>query len=173
MMDLMAYADGELGEVERLRVEAFIASNEDAQRVVRSMGVVGQWGREGYRAPDSPSIVDDVMRRVDEDKLVDLAAVRRRRWWMGGAAAAVAAAAAWLVVARHPGERAPIAQNLPETPSSAPAQAGPSNSGGVDVEQVESPAHPVAVFYVPALAASASVNASTVVVWITEEEKGP
>jgi hypothetical protein len=41
---------------------------------------------------------------------------------------------------------------------------------GVDVESVESPAHEVSVFYVPATA-SANPNASSVVVWIGEDEQ--
>jgi anti-sigma factor RsiW len=172
MMDLMAYADGELDAEARARVEALVASSEEARRVVAEMGYVGDWVRAGYRVPESPNVVDDVMQRVDADKVVDFVGARRKRRWMGIGAGAVAAAAAWMLVARQ-GEQTPVAQNLPDTPSSASAQGAASNSGaGVDVEQVES-AHQVSVFFVPAIAATGSSSASTVVVWIAEEERAP
>ena len=41
MLDLMAYADGELDEADKKRVEALLASSEDARRVVEGMAGIG------------------------------------------------------------------------------------------------------------------------------------
>ena len=51
------------------------------------------------------------------------------------------------------------------------ASAGATNEdpSGVEIENVESTDNAVSVFYLPAAAAGANLNASSVVVWITDE----
>jgi hypothetical protein len=45
MLELMAYADGELEGADLARVEALVASSDEARRIVQSMGGVAEWVR--------------------------------------------------------------------------------------------------------------------------------
>ena len=45
MLELMAYADGELEGDDLARVEALVASSDEARRIVQSMGGVADWVR--------------------------------------------------------------------------------------------------------------------------------
>jgi hypothetical protein len=122
------------------------------------------------------------------------AALNRQRVKEFGALIAVAAVAAafWLMPARtepvaeapraQPSARAPTktAQNATPAPSdsamaaaSAAASAAEATAAtepegpGVDVQSVESPAHPFSIFYVPA-ATGPNPHSSSVVVWVGE-----
>ena len=50
MMDLMAYADGELEGEALARIEALLQSNEAARNIVSAMGDLGDVVREGLDA---------------------------------------------------------------------------------------------------------------------------
>jgi len=66
-----------------------------------------------------------------------------------------------------------VAQASPPNQGTQPVQNGQSGTSGVDVEQVESPSHQVSVFYLPAVSAAANnANASSVVVWIGDDNGG-
>jgi anti-sigma factor RsiW len=140
-------------------------------------------------------IAADVMREVEKlggAKVITLERERarrdlnRQRVKEFGALAAVAAVAAGLYLwpgtpEAGPAAAAPVAAVETAAPSETAAPAVPAatedeeatpsavasnGAGGVDVETVESPTHPVSVFYVPA---SQTANAQSVVVWIGEE----
>jgi anti-sigma factor RsiW len=187
MLELMAYADGELPSADHARIEQLLASNDEARRVVGAIGELSEWVDEAYEEPSavlSNDIATVVMARVKSlpqtervAPVVDLASVRRTRI-LAVAVAAVALAAGVMLYNRGEPRTAmgpdratppPIA-TLPATP---PAPSAPpievAAAGGVDVEHVESPSHEVSVFYLPAVAAA---NASSVVVWIGDDDKG-
>jgi len=190
LLDLMAYADGELDGEAKVRVEALIAEDADAARAVAEMRTLGDCVRviEAARpVPDSvASIADHVMVQVNQAQAAKVAAaipigVRRRRAALAAMASGVVAlAAGWMLFVHHPdvsmedddGEPQAVASAsapLPVPDESDPAYAAtePSlpPSPGVNVDTVESP-HQVSVFYVPAVAAEESENASSVIVWI-------
>ena len=201
MLELMAYADGELDGEERARVEKLLASSVEAKRVLSALRGVGEWARAGYVAPEPPAgIVDAVMDRVKAEArgesqapraaggadVVDLAAARARRTRNFGLGAALVAAAAGVVfVMRGGGEEPRTAGVVPTTPvnlepsASATPDEPPLNvaanaaasAATQEVEQVDSPSHPVSVFYLPAKPASAggSGAAASVVVWIDDK----
>jgi len=196
LLDLMAYADGELDGEAHARVEALIASDEQAARVVAEMQTLGECIRitEGERpVPDSVgSIVDHVMIQVAQIQNEKIAAVvplpvrRRRAAVAATVSAAIALAAGWALFMRPTADldndgaepqavlSAPApSDDLPSAPSddnqasaSATAAAEPP-APGVRVDKVEVPGpNPVSVFFVPAVAAEESANASSVIVWI-------
>jgi anti-sigma factor RsiW len=226
MLELMAYADGELDGEALVRTEALVQSNEEARRIVLAMGSLGDVVREGLDArPElvkADAIVHGVMRKINAEPTARMRKPRssasiapnERRFFgssqtrvIGVIAGGLAmAAAAFFVLRSAPtdvtgdgtGAHAtaassitsptPQAQHLDpgalaqETPGNGGANGatnGSPNSGtvgtgsGVDVEQVESPSHQVSVFYLPAVAAAAAnSNASSVVVWIGDDNGG-
>jgi anti-sigma factor RsiW len=195
VLDLMAYADGELDGDARKRVEELIASNEEAARMVdefRTLTTCLQISEKARRVPKSVDrIVDSVMERlpaapapvVNEPKVLKF----KRAATAGAVSLVIAMAAGWLMFFRTPPAPAPVAVQTPQAtaaeqgaaapPPSAPAPTDPQpatasaedQGGGVDLEQVESPSHEVNIFYVPAVAAA---NASSVVVWIGDVSPG-
>jgi hypothetical protein len=71
LMELMAFADGELKGADRARVEALVAESEEARRVVESIRAraLGEWleAEMGERAERAGSVVDAVMGRIAGD----------------------------------------------------------------------------------------------------------
>ncbi len=67
MLELMAYADGELDGEAHARVEALVASNEEARRVVLALDDLGEWVREGsgVALAAADGIAELVMARVE------------------------------------------------------------------------------------------------------------
>jgi hypothetical protein len=223
MMELMAYADGELEGEALARTEALVQSSEEARRIVDAMTGLGDYVRQaGDEAVAARSdfamadgIVDAVMHKLSSEPTAKLrrptsiaAARQRRAGTVAAVVGLVALAAGAMMILRsneqsktevalvgpaRPAEIAPLeTASRPGTlaapgTSGALAQASPENSGtapgapaapgsptsGVDVEQVESPSHQVSVFYLPAVAAAATnSNASSVVVWIGDDNGG-
>jgi hypothetical protein len=146
-------------------------------------------------------IADEVMKRVEVSRSIPVRYARSRNVRRIGVAvggALALAAGAFLVVHAVSEPERPLARDtasetkpegltVPAPPETAPlpaasaqvlAQATPSgtptpSAPGVDVEQVESPSHQVSVFYLPAVSAAASnANASSVVVWIGDDQGG-
>jgi anti-sigma factor RsiW len=196
MLDVMAYVDGELDGDALDRTEALLASDEDAARLALELRTLGdcvrvvQTDRSQSKNPDE--IADDVMKALDKNvvPVASLADRRRNAIVVGTISGALAIAAAWFLLSHNaqaplPGEpvNQPVAQasaqpavQLPAIPADSANAVDPEKmaaeaylQSGVDVESVESPAHEVSVFYVPATA-SANPNASSVVVWIGEDE---
>lgn len=178
MMDLMAFADGELEGADRDRMEALIASDSEAAEFVGQLATLGECVRrlEEERAPDgvATGIADAVMARVAEEPNVhDLAAeraTRRVRALMAGTASLIlAAAAGWLLFFRQP-EEVPDWGQAETATQAEPSVAGkgwnPLSKAGVELEALESASHQVSVFYVPS---PADADASSVVVWIDED----
>lgn len=196
LTDLMAYADGEVDDETRQRVEALLAGRADAREVVASFGVLGDAVRSHVErkvaaaGPRLVSMPDDVLARIDAAYgaahglgraqaagVVNLAAARSRRGGMyryAGLAVAVTAMAAGLLLLARPGSDprpfqvngGPLASGLSSSASSA-AVAAADDDDGDHVEQVESEGQ-VSVFYVPQ-GLSANIKASSVVVWLNDE----
>ena len=169
MIDLMAYADGELEGEERARVEAMIASSDEAKRLVASMRALGDEvraahasGLPGLDAADS--IADDVMAKIAGaphaeahamGELVSLAAARRARTRATSVAVAIIALAAGVALWMHGRRRAarsPTARRTSRRRSRNLRRARPRRCPrpicrarlraprtGVDLEEVESP----------------------------------
>ncbi len=180
MIDLMAYADGELEGKDLERVEALLRDDPQAALVVASFGTLGDCVRVTEADRRVPKIVDrivdDVMEKLPKKpraaEVIPLAprAVRMRNAVLAGSVSALlAAAAAWALFFR-PGEVAP-----PPAPVAvqehAPKPAAPRATGipslpveGTSLDGVESPSQ-VSVFYVQ----SDDEKSSSVVVWVGDD----
>ncbi|MBV9947021.1 MAG: hypothetical protein JOZ69_09245 [Myxococcales bacterium] len=195
MLELMALADGELDGEAKDRAESLVARSPEARQVVLAMraSVVRTWLGEGLteeRARGADGIADAVMGRLGVTEAAPAGVVRRigpapsvRAARLGPRAAAagvfLAMAAAALVYvtssANHRG-LAPVASVLAPSgeqgggPERAPS-AGQAAlaSQGVVVDEIDSPSRDVSIFQIPG-AASASANASSVVVWIEDDQ---
>ncbi len=187
-LELMAYADGELDGDDLARIESLIATDVEAERVVASMHTLGDCVRitEGERRVPKivDRIADDVMATIETEKarraVVPLQPrpIRLRNAIVAGSiSAAIAMAAGWAMFVRPPDAApAPVAVAPIVLPKSVPTAAPPltPDGTGVDLNQVESPAGQVSVFYVPAVAAGglADENVSSVVLWLGDDGKG-
>jgi hypothetical protein len=195
MLDVMAYVDGELSGDALDRTESLLASDEDAARLALELRTLGDCVRviqtDRARSKNPDEIADDVMNALDKKVavVVPIAIRRRNAMIVGSFSTAFAIAAAWFLLAHNNGTPLPGA---PETQPVAQASAQPTipvpviptqtavdpekmaaeayMQSGVDIESVDSPKHEVSVFYVPGTA-SANPNASSVVVWIGEDEQ--
>jgi hypothetical protein len=202
MLELMQYADGELDEAARERVEALLRANEEARGVVEAMGALGEVVREGvedraatHTAADG--IADGVMAALLHDAGVGQGGgvvpidrarpARRARTGMtsaGVAAFALAAGVFLFVTTKAP---APVAKEDP-VPSAPPTVESPAAAApeavaavaavakgdvlGVDLEEVRSIRNKVNVFFVPPPEAPGSPAAASVVVWIDDRHGG-
>jgi anti-sigma factor RsiW len=190
---LMAYVDGQFDDDETPEAEALLAKNEEARRLVENVMAVGDWVREASdaKATTADGIADAVMEEAQAlggAKVILLErekarrALNRQRFKEFSALAAVAAAVALFyawpqggvqpeMVAQVPPEmRAkPTPPVAPAPPPSAPPEepAFASTDEGVVVDSVES-AHQVSIFYLPGVA---NANASSVVVWIGDDQE--
>jgi anti-sigma factor RsiW len=156
LLELMAYADGELEGDAVGRIEALLASSSDARRVVESIARVGDELERVYPRPEGAAyetIADRVMlgvARIQAEapeqhlpragKLTDLRGVRERRVKVGAAVlAAVALAAGIVLTAWHTDQGAPgavvagnvgvSAQMIAPVPAPPPRAPGSSASG--------------------------------------------
>ena len=115
MLDLMAYADGELDGEARERIEALVAKDPEAARMLeelRTLSACIQVSEKQRRVPKSVDhIVDSVMEnlpRRPEPAVFEPKVVRMKRAVAAGAvSAALALAAGWFMFFRGP-------QHLPE-----------------------------------------------------------
>ncbi|MEO8796573.1 MAG: hypothetical protein ABI551_01700 [Polyangiaceae bacterium] len=192
MMQVMSYADGELEGASLARAEALVDSSDDAALLVRELRTLGDCVRivETERSLQRPplDIVTAVMADLDRRTapVGSLAERRRNAIIVGTFTGMLALAAGWFLVVHNTTDRATgdaLAANAGATPavattaplSTTPEKVLPEQTQavagveGVDIESVESPSHDVSVFYVPATA-NANSNASSVVVWIGEDE---
>jgi hypothetical protein len=198
LLNLMAYADGEVEGSTLSEVEALVARNDDAKRFLEQQGALRQWAVDsrGWNASagGADGIANTVMARIAEMGGVTVIALERerakrernrRRFVPFGALAAVAATFALLYFwSRGASDRpasvavqerktvdfasAPAAAS-PALPSAAAvASIDPSEEPVIDIQAVESPQHQFSIFYVPG-STGANAYASSVVVWIGEE----
>ena len=199
MLELMAYADGELDAEAHARVEELLRTSEEARGVLDAMGTLGEVVREGVEARAGESavadgIADGVMEAIAREtnvadggageNVVPLAEARRARGGMATAAIAVlalAAGALFLVRGKAP---APVASEVPlePTPSAiavpsatepeapAPVAQAQAEETGVDLEEAHSTRNKVNVFFVPS--PSSPSAAASVVVWIDDRHGG-
>lgn len=182
MMLLMAFADGELHGDERVRAEALLASSEDARAFVDNLQGLG--GAVRVIAEPAPThkydVADNVMAQLGSlsgaptmERAAPVipikSASKRSPGKIGVAVAAALALAASIAIFSRP---KPIEENggsiAARSPlASASSEAVVAASTGVELENVESPTHPVSVFYVPSANESPSV-----VIWIDDSTSG-
>jgi hypothetical protein len=193
LLQLMAYADGELDEGEIPGVLALLEKSDEARRILEQHSAVGEWvrasGEEHAVAARADDIAGNVMDRIAQlrganvtplDSRTKSARTRERVMAFGvvcAAAAAVSLFYLWPFARPATTERGPAAGSTESAPlasgSSVPAApiqvaAAEPEGEGTDVQAVESPNHPVSIFYMPA-ATGPNAHASSVVVWIGEE----
>ena len=188
MLDLMAYADGELNDSATKRIEKLVARDAEARNVLEAMQTLSQCvqiSSADCPAPtaDIDGIVDSVMKTVstlpipkDEERPIRLL----RAGTAAVVSALIAVAAGWALFApdlarstdkiaamESARQALDVAKNAPPTqPGSVVATADPpppvlSEPGGVELDHVESPSHEVSVFYVPAVAESLTENGNS------------
>lgn len=196
MIDLMAYADGELEGTDLARVEALLEKNEEARDVVASLqeGAVSSWlvRSQEERAVDSGAdgIAAAVMAKVATPNVVSLDDARAKRSMRvrviaAGVAVAALAAGVMLYARADRAGDAPLAKLPPvETGAPAPLVIPPAPSqeekgiavaeqpaSGVEVNGVESPSNEVSVFYLPAAKGlKPEIGAASVVIWIGDDK---
>ena len=151
LVELMAYADGELDPHERAALEAELARSPEAVSVLESFRTMGDHLRSNHAV--TPDLTGAIMGRLAHERpapVLDLHAARARKVKLGAAVASFAAMAA--AVSIYLGTHAS---------SLAPQMA--TSALGVEVHQVDENAK---VFSIPALHS----NASSVVVWLGDED---
>ncbi|MCA9585675.1 MAG: hypothetical protein KC657_09985 [Myxococcales bacterium] len=146
LLQLMAYADGELSDKERDEIARLVDSDEEAGRVAEQMGALGDViravhaDRTSSKAVATFDIADAVMAGVADieperpsmspsqpvAKVHSLEDVRRRRMGLAaGVAAALALAAGFIVMARNGDDRTvaevPVSPVTPVTPVTPPS----------------------------------------------------
>jgi hypothetical protein len=194
LLELMALADGELEGEARTRAEALLAKDPEAQRALEALqaGAVGEWvarfAEDGAVKAGADSIADAVMANVAASRAptkLDAARARRRNVAAVAALAVAMAAGVAAYVRSDKTPPGPVASDTTPTRSTAPTippSEGPTEIAtndtlnaagrGVELEEVES-LSAVSVFYVPAVAAPANANASSVVIWIDDTAPEP
>jgi anti-sigma-K factor RskA len=171
MLELMAYADGELDAADAARIEALIAKDEDARRVVESFGGSID-GDDTFAALLTPSfeaaadaanvdaIADAVMTRIAgeamQPKVASINAARAKRaarvraTFAIGAAFAIAASAFFIV--RSQRSTAPSGDNNVANVAVKTANAGSPDDvereDSIQIDEVDTPAKDVSVYYV-------------------------
>jgi anti-sigma factor RsiW len=159
MLDVMAWADGELEGAEAARIEALVAKDEEAKELVRSFGVLGDFVREADAKAKTPDLTAQVMARVGPNDIERARLKRGMRTRVGAAVITLTALAAgvFLYQRSHPNVSPVLGSN--DTPLTAPAKQG------VEVGQVDTSQHAVSVFYVPS-----EKGPETTVVWIDDNQ---
>ena len=173
MMKLMAYADGELEAADRKEIEALLAKDDEAKKIVAQMRSLGAAVAAVHRKVPEIDIADAVMAKVKDTKpepserekthVVSLADRRAQRAKIGVAACAVLALAASIVIWSRPKET-PLAE-LPKPVPNAQVAAIPEQ--GIVVEPIDSPGQTVKVIYGP----GKDEMQTSVIIWVDEERK--
>jgi hypothetical protein len=195
LLELMAFADGEIEGAERARLEQLVAESDEARRVVEAMRspAIPTWlaHEMNERAQGADGIADAVMAKLaasEPQGVVRLADVRGRRASRVQIAAATLTAALALAAGislylrsdrDSNAVRAPVASvgtpsvdvQLPPTPPAVLAQ---RPSQGVEVDEVDSPSHGISVFEIPVApgptAAANAAGPSSVVIMIEDDQ---
>jgi anti-sigma factor RsiW len=186
MMDLMAYADGELADEELARVEALLARSDEARRVVSAIEspAIGAWleasTTERAEAAKASGIADAVMLRVAAEASKPsggaVVSMRRRNAVLAVAAGALALAAAGLLYVKS--RTAPAGTVVAQVATQHPTETAPPGPGapaetgeGIEVNEVEAPARDVSVYYLDPSASPLAPNTNSVVIWIGDESR--
>ncbi|MDP9035842.1 MAG: hypothetical protein M3O50_13660 [Myxococcota bacterium] len=192
VLELMALADGELDGDAKTHAEKVLADSVDARRVLETMRAphIGAWlvAATDARASGADGIADAVMEKLADPfprSAVALSATRARGWnraaiAVAGSALALAAGVAAYVRSGLRADHEPLpvgmagSSRIPvlSPAASALASIDAPESGGVEVNEVDSPSHDVSVFEIPVGAAGAAAKASgspRVVIWIEDE----
>jgi anti-sigma factor RsiW len=175
MMDLMAFADGELEGEDRARVERLVAENSEARNVVEAMRspAIGAWleGEMAERTAAADGIAGAVMA-----KLPARGPSRARPAVVISIGAALALAAGVALILRSQGEttesHVPVASvESPIIDMQPPPGAAQRPTQGVEVDEVDSPSRDISVFEIPVPgAAAANANGPSSVVIMIEDE---
>jgi len=161
MLDVMAWADGELEGAEAARIKALVEKDEEAKELVRSFSALGDFVREADAKAKTPDLTDQVMAKVVPTLPNEIERARLKRGMRMRVGAAVVtltalAAGVFLYQRSHPNVSPVVGSN--DTPVTAPAT-------GVEVGQVDTSQHAVSVFYVPS-----EKGPQTTVVWIDDNQ---
>ncbi len=184
MLDVMAYADGELEADEAARVEGMVTASVEARELLASIRALGEGVRAAAPTGSAASleITDEIMGRLVPNELDRARLKRHGRVRMAFVAASVAAiaAAVFLYVrqgaetpqqATNQGPAVPVATApLTTAPVPTPDPSGALaqlRSRSVEVDSVDTGSHAVSVFYVDN-APAADTPAQSVVVWIDD-----
>jgi len=163
MLDVMAWADGELEGEEAARVEALIEKDADAKELVRSFGALGDFVRDTHEKQSAPDLSNEVMAKIAPNDIERARLKRGMRTRVGAAVAtALALAAGFVIWQRTHVEPTTGKNDVPVVNVPAPT--------GVEVGQVDSSQHAVSVFYVPS---SEGKGPETTVVWIDDTQPSP
>jgi len=163
MLDVMAFADGELEGKDADRVRALVEKNVDARELVRSVGALGDFVRASERESAPQSAIDvseNVMQRIAPTPIERARLKRGMRMRAAAAVATVAVLAAGFAIYARSGHD--------ETAKSRPIPAPPTavaENKGVQVDTVDTP-ESVSVFYLD----DEANKSPTTVVWITDDE---
>ncbi len=178
MMELMAFADGELEGEDRARIERLVAENGEARGVVEAMRspAIGAFlqGEMAERAARADGIAGAVMA-----KLPARGPARGRSPAVVisiGAALALAAGVALILRSQGPTNETNVPVASVDTPSVdvQPPVVTQRPTQGVEVDEVDSPSRGISVFEIPVPGAAAAANAngpSSVVIMIEDEGK--
>jgi anti-sigma factor RsiW len=194
MLQLMAFADGELEGDEHDRIEALLAQSREARQVVEAIRspALGQWLNDEMdaRTGAASGIADAVMAEIEKaepvggGKVVRLSESGGRRGRVqvvGGAlvaALALAAGVAIYVSSVNPGTdvtKTPVASvGVPSVDVVAPpSPMAQRPSQGVEVNEVDSPSRGFSVFEIPvgggAAGAANAAGPSSVVIMIEDD----
>jgi anti-sigma factor RsiW len=171
MMDVMAYADGELEGADLERIMTLVESDAEAKELFASMRAIGDGVRGSF---DVPKIdLGDVLMREIKPNDLDKARIRRTaRTRMFVVATALTALAAGVLFYMRDRESQTTGQGTPSATSSQSVLAL-ADEKGVVLDFVDTPT-PVTVFYVPAESTTSGAEGKTsdtpqsVVVWVDE-----
>jgi len=178
MMDLMAFADGELEGEDRARVERLVAEDSEARSVVDAMRspAIGTWleGEMAQRAAAADGIAGAVMAKLP----VRVPSRGRSPVAVISIGAALALAAGVALILRSQGEssesHAPVANvQLPSVDTQVLPVVAQRPTQGVEVDEVDSPSRGISVFEIslPGAAAANANGPSSVVIMIEDEGK--
>lgn len=163
MLDVMAWADGELEGAEAKRVEALIEKDKDAKELVRSFGALGDFVRdaESKSSKPTPDLVDAVMAGIGPNDIERARLKRGMRARVAAVAVTLTALAAGVFLYQRSQPPVDPIGHAPIVPAAT----------GVEVGQVDTSQHAVAVFYVPS--DEGSKGPETTVVWIDDTPQPP
>jgi hypothetical protein len=193
MLQLMAFADGELEGEEQARIETLVAQSTEARQVVDALRspVLGAWLNEemNARAVAADGIADAVMASLGkaepagkgrEGEVVRLADRGGRKVVVGAVVAALALAAGVALYVGSVGSgpdaaKAPVASvGVPSVDvQPPPAAVAQRPSQGVEVDEVDSPARGFSLFEIPVggspAGAANAAGPSSVVIMIDDD----
>lgn len=169
MMDVMAFADGELEGEDLARVEKLIASNADAKELLASLAAIGEGVRSAHLVGEI-DVSDAVIAKVTPNDLDKARIKRTARTRMAVVAVAFVALAAGVLFYMRDTQGTNRTATIPADSASGQPALASAAATGVQVDFVDTPT-PVSVFYLPAENTGAEGKTDTppsVVVWVDD-----